>query len=94
MAVVTPLETKDTVAAIATGGVVSAVGIVRLSGPDALTIADAVFHPADGKAMSDHPDRLLVYGRLQDAKGQLLDLCLCTVSRAPHSYTGENTAEF
>ena len=90
---VTPLDTRDTIAAIATGGIVSAVGIVRISGPEALSLMDALFRPADGKLMSDHPDRLLVYGRLLDAQERLLDLCMCTVSRAPHSYTGENTAE-
>ena len=84
---------SDTIAAIATGGTISAIGIVRVSGPGALAAADAVFRPADGRPMSAHADRLLVYGRLLDARGRVLDLCLCTVSRAPHSYTGEDTAE-
>ena len=75
----TPLDTRDTIAAIATGGIVSAVGIVRVSGPEALSLMDALFRPADGKKMSDHPDRLLVYGRLLDAQERLLDLCMCTV---------------
>ena len=83
----------DTIAAIATGEVVSAIGIVRVSGPGAVAAAEAVFRPADGRPMSAHADRLLVYGRLLDARGRVLDLCLCTVSRAPHSYTGEDTAE-
>ena len=43
--------------------------------------------------MSEAPDRKLVYGAFCDTDGQTLDLCLCTVSRAPHSYTGEDTAE-
>lgn len=84
---------SDTIAAIATGGTISAIGIVRVSGPGALAAADAVFRPADGRPMSARADRLLVYGRLLDARGRVLDLCLCTVSRAPHSYTGEDTAE-
>ena len=83
----------DTIAAVATGGAVAAIGIVRVSGPETLALADAAFRPADGKRMSDHPDRLLVYGELLDENGQVLDLCLCTLSRAPHSYTGEDTAE-
>ena len=37
---------------------------------------------------------MLVYGRAHDRSGALLDLCLCTISRAPNSYTGEDTAEF
>jgi len=84
----------DTIAAIATGAQVSAIGIVRLSGDNAIEIADALFAPRSGKTMSESAPRTLVYGRLHDREGKLLDLCLCTVSRAPHSYTGENTAEF
>lgn len=83
----------DTIAAIATGSTVSAIGIVRLSGPDCLRLMDALFIPADGKAMSAHPDRKLVYGALTDGGGTTLDYCLCTISRGPSSYTGEDTAE-
>ena len=90
---VEPFSPGETIAAVATGGVVSAIGIVRVSGPDTLALLDAVFRPADGLAMSAHPDRLLVYGKLLDRDGALLDLCLCTVSRAPRSYTGEDTGE-
>ena len=84
---------SDTIAAIATGAQISAIGIVRLSGPDTIAIVDRLFIPLAGKPMAQRPDRSLVYGRLVDRKGELLDLCLCTVSRAPHSYTGEDTAE-
>src|SRR5699024_9696189 len=54
---------------------------------------DQVFTPVSGKPMSQQPDRLLVYGTLHDQNGLALDHCLATVSRAPHSYTGEDTAE-
>ena len=83
----------DTIAAIATGAQVAAIGIIRISGPEALPIVDRLFRPASGKLMSEYEDRKLVYGRLTDLSGDLLDLCLCTVSNAPHSYTGEDTAE-
>ena len=83
----------DTIAAIATGSQVSAIGIVRVSGPEALPLMDRVFAPSDGRPMSAHADRKLVYGALSGADGAVLDYCLCTVSRAPHSYTGEDTAE-
>ena len=83
----------DTIAAIATGSVVSAIGIVRISGPETAAIADAAFRPADGKPMSSHACRKLVYGELLNAAGETLDYCLCTISRAPNSYTGEDTAE-
>ena len=83
----------DTIAAIATGAQVAAIGIIRISGPEALPIVDRLFRPVAGKLMSEYEDRKLVYGRLTDLSGDLLDLCLCTVSHAPHSYTGEDTAE-
>ncbi len=83
----------DTIAAIATGAQVAAIGIIRISGPEALPIIDRLFRPASGRLMSEYEDRKLIYGRLTDRGGELLDLCLCTVSRAPHSYTGEDSAE-
>ena len=43
--------------------------------------------------MAGRPDRTLVYGALRDPDGQVIDYCLATVSRAPHSYTGEDTGE-
>ena len=85
---------SDTIAAIATGAQVAAIGIVRLSGDRAIKIADALFTPQSGKAMSESAPHTLIYGRAHDRNGALLDLCLCTISRAPHSYTGEDTAEF
>ena len=84
---------SDTIAAIATGNQVAAIGIIRLSGAEAINIVDRLFKPQSGKSMAGYPDRKLVYGSLSDAAGEMLDLCLCTVSRAPNSYTGENTAE-
>ena len=83
----------DTIAAVATGNVLSAIGILRVSGPRTVEIMDEVFRPADGKSMSSHGDRQLVYGTLLSPAGETLDLCLCTISRAPRSYTGEDTAE-
>lgn len=85
---------SDTIAAIATGAQVAAIGIVRLSGDRAIEFADALFRPTSGKAMSSYKNRLLVYGNLCNRAGELLDVCLCTISRGPHSYTGEDTAEF
>ena len=84
----------DTIAAIATGASVAAIGIVRLSGPQAITLADKLFHPLHGAPMREQESRRLVYGEVRDRAGALLDLGLCTVSRAPNSYTGEDTAEF
>lgn len=84
---------SDTIAAVSTGMQVSAIGILRLSGDKAIYIVDKLFIPRSGKKMSESEDRKLVFGSLCDLDGQTLDICLCTISRAPHSYTGENTAE-
>ena len=90
-----PLNTAhfDTIAAIATGSVLSAIGIIRVSGPDTLAVVDRVFCPLRGTPMSQRPDRKLILGRLSDSDGAVLDVCLATVSRGPESYTGEDTAE-
>ncbi len=84
---------SDLIAAIATGSVRSAIGIIRLSGEGAIDCADRVFHARSGQKMSDAPSGRLVYGEIRDNSGALLDTALCTVSRAPRSYTGEDTAE-
>lgn len=84
---------SDTIAAIATGGVVAAIGILRVSGDDTLTVIDKVFRPVSGRKMSSYPNRQLVYGSMIDSDGTELDICLCTISRGPGSYTGEDTAE-
>lgn len=84
---------SETIAAIATGMSVSAIGIIRLSGDSAIEIADRVFRSASGEKLCSCQSRKLLYGALTDEDGGVLDMCLCTVSRAPHSYTGEDTAE-
>ena len=82
----------DTIAAVATPAGPGAIGILRLSGPRAADIAAAVFRPLGGKGLLDRPVRTLVYGDLLDREGQVIDRVLCTYSRGPESYTGEDTA--
>lgn len=84
---------QDTIAAMATPAVSSAIGILRLSGPRAVETASACFRPAAGNRLEDHPAHKLVYGSLLDAQGEVIDQVLCTYSRGPGSYTGEDTAE-
>ena len=83
----------DTIAAIATGQVRSAIGILRLSGPEAVAAVSACFTPLSGKKLTDYAPGRLVLGTLRDREGAALDQCLATYSLAPHSYTGEDTAE-
>jgi tRNA modification GTPase len=84
----------DTIAAIATPLSPSAIGILRLSGDRAIAVASALFRPFSGPSLADAPDRKLIYGTFYDETGTVLDRCLATISRGPHSYTGEDTAEF
>ncbi len=84
---------SELIAALATGNVRSAIGIIRLSGDGAVACVDRLFHPKNGGRMGDAPANRLIFGEVQGLDGALLDTGLCTVSRAPHSYTGEDTAE-
>ncbi|MDR1800561.1 MAG: tRNA uridine-5-carboxymethylaminomethyl(34) synthesis GTPase MnmE [Lachnospiraceae bacterium] len=85
------METKyKTIAAISTGTGTSGIGIVRLSGPEAITIADRIFKGK--KPLSLQDSHTLQYGRIFD-NSELIDEVLATVLRAPKSYTGEDTVE-
>ena len=84
---------NETIAAIATPLAPSAIGIVRLSGPEAVTILGRVFTPRGEKPLKEREPGSLIFGQLRDTEGKLLDECLATFSRAPRSYTGEDTAE-
>ncbi|MDO4811453.1 MAG: tRNA uridine-5-carboxymethylaminomethyl(34) synthesis GTPase MnmE [Eubacteriales bacterium] len=84
---------SDTIAAIATAQVPSAIGILRLSGEDTCAILDGVFCPKNGKPMSEQAGRKMIYGDLLDSEGRVIDNALCVLFRAPHSYTGEDCAE-
>jgi len=87
-------QSQDTIAAISTPPGPGAIGVLRLSGPQAASIAALRFRPLGKKGLLDHLPRVLVYGDLLDRDGQPIDRVLCTYSRAPASYTGEDTAEF
>ncbi len=100
---------SDTIAAIATAPGAAAIGIVRLSGPAALSIADKVFctsPPAHHSAIppfhlsqpnsllpSARPANTFVHGYIVDAGGVIVDDVLMLLFRAPHSYTGEDAIE-
>ena len=84
----------DTIAAIATGAGVSAIGVLRVSGPAAIAAAEAVFRPRDGRPLSAHAPRALVRGNLLGPDGETVDDCLAVFFPAPHSYTGERCVEF
>ena len=83
----------DTIAAIATPPATGAIGIIRLSGPGALAVADHIFYPYTSGALSSLPPRRAHFGRVLDADGRVLDKALALVFPAPHSYTGEDCVE-
>ena len=85
---------SHTIAAVSTGNVVSAIGIIRLTGDGCIEIAGKVFTLNNKKALAEAPERKLVLGQLQDRQGRVIDSCCAIVSRGPHSYTGEDTVEF
>ncbi len=85
-------QPTQTIAAVATG-LPGAIGILRLSGSNAVSIAAQSFRASDGLPLEAHPPRSMVYGSLLDARSKVIDRIICTYSRGPASYTGEDTAE-
>ena len=88
------MNNDPTICAIATaqGG---AIGIIRVSGNEAIEITEKIFSPA-GKADRQLHDRApysIAFGRITDGKGETVDEVLVSVFRAPHSYTGEDSTE-
>lgn len=84
---------SDIIAAVSTGWQVSAIGIIRMSGPGCIELAAKVFEPKYGSVESAK-DRVLVIGHLLDKRDRMIDEVLLTVSHGPNSYTGEDTVEF
>ena len=82
-----------TICALATGGGISAIAVIRLSGSDAFRIGDKIFKGARGKLLSEQPGYTIHFGKLVH-EGQTIDEVLVSVFRAPNSYTGEDTLEF
>lgn len=83
---------KDTIAAISTAYGRGGVALIRISGDEAISIAERVFSTASGKNLGEIPSNLSVYGNIIKG-GKKIDDGICTVFRSPRSYTGEDTAE-
>lgn len=87
-------EKMDTICAIATpaGG---ALGIIRVSGPEAITAADRIFRPRVGAPLSQRAASSLTFGNVVVPQAdEAVDEVLVSLFRAPHSYTGEDSVEF
>ena len=83
----------STIAAIATPQAAAGIGIIRISGEDAIKIADAVFTGVSGKPLSEKKGYEASFGHIHDG-ATVIDEAVALVFRAPKSYTGENTVEF
>lgn len=84
---------NNTICAIATapGG---AIGIIRISGPKAINIADRIFRPVGSTlSLSERKAYTLAFGNIVNANNDVVDEVLVSIFRAPHSYTGENSVE-
>ena len=86
------IRNEDTICAPATVPGTGAISVIRLSGPEALSIADKVIRCRRGN-ISDAKGYTIRFGEVLDDTGALIDEVLTSVFRAPHSYTGENSVE-
>ena len=86
------LYTDDTICAIATaqGG---AIGTIRVSGKDAITITDRIFSPINGAPLAGRKAYTLTFGHIIGNEGEIVDEVLVSLFRGPHSYTGEDSTE-
>ena len=83
---------QDTICAIATaqGG---AIGVIRVSGPEAINITSNIFTPISGQSLDERKPYTLTFGKILSSEGEIIDEVLVSVFRAPHSYTGEDSTE-
>ena len=82
------------IAAVSTGNQISAIGIIRMTGPGCADIADKVFTRLNNKPLAAAPERKMVLGSFHDAQGRVIDQCVAVFTPGPNSYTGEDTVEF
>ena len=86
------IKKEDTICAPATVPGTGAISVIRVSGPEALTIADKVITCRKG-SISEAAGYTIKFGIVQDAAGAIIDEVLVSIFRAPYSYTGENSVE-
>ena len=86
------IKNEDTICAPATIPGTGAISVIRVSGPEALAIADKVITCRKGN-ISEAKGYSIKFGTVHDDSGAVIDEILVSVFRAPHSYTGENSVE-
>ncbi len=82
----------DTIAAIATAMTPSGIGIIRISGDEAVSITDRIFEAAGKRKLKDLPSHTIHYGHIKDGE-DVIDEVMILLMRAPKSYTREDTVE-
>ncbi len=82
----------ETIAAIATATAPAGIGIIRISGSDAIEIADRIYFGKNEKRLSDQKGNTIHYGWIKE-KNETIDEVLVSVFKDPHSYTGEDSVE-
>lgn len=82
----------STICAVSTasGG---AIGVVRVSGSQAISITEHIFRAVNGKPLSERKASSLTFGHIVDENNNIVDEVLVSLFRAPHSYTGEDATE-
>ena len=83
----------DTCAAISTAVGKAGISVIRISGDQAINIADRVFSTISGKKLCEIKSNTAVFGVISDKNGEKIDTGIATVFKNPHSYTGEDTVE-
>ena len=90
------MKLNDTIAAVSTPRGKGGIAVIRISGTEALEIAEKIFCPACGKALSALPSSRAAYGKIyrdESRKDAPIDDGIATLFRAPRSFTGEDTVE-
>ena len=82
----------DTIAAIATAPGEGGIGIIRISGPKSLEVAEEIFFSMSGKKISEYPARTLIFGNIKDGDKKI-DEVLVAYMKGPNSYTAEDVVE-
>ena len=83
---------NNTIAAISTPNGAGGIGVIRISGDNAITIADKVFHSNSGKMLKNFKGYTAAFGHVVE-NNEIIDEAIALVFRTPHSYTGENLVE-
>lgn len=82
----------DTIAAIATAPGEGGIGIIRISGPKSLEVAEEIFFSMSEKKISEYPARTLIFGNIKDGDKKI-DEVLVAYMKGPNSYTAEDVIE-